>query len=242
MKLPHFAFYPSDFYMKTMNLSDAQVGRYMRLLCNQWINGPLDSVPVDLQEYFELTEKGYVNMRLEEERVKASSKHKQTSEAAKKRWQERTHKRTNKQPEPEPEPELKQESDNNKSAPKVATSLEDRKDSFRKKVFSYRDKYENDMLEDFCTYWSEHNEGGRKMLFEMKKTFNIGLRLSNWKKKSLEFGVKSEKGVKFPDGWDPEFVKKHCQDQKTWNDYQRHLKSLGLVKKSGPGGLSYGKP
>jgi uncharacterized protein YdaU (DUF1376 family) len=38
-KPPWFKFYPSDFYMGTLDFSNAQVGAYIRLLCRQWDKG-----------------------------------------------------------------------------------------------------------------------------------------------------------------------------------------------------------
>lgn len=43
-KVPWFALYAADFVTSTQRMTDEQVGAYMRLLCDQWINGP---VPID---------------------------------------------------------------------------------------------------------------------------------------------------------------------------------------------------
>lgn len=91
MKLPYFAFWASDFYSKTMNLTDEEVGKYIRLLCNQWINGPLKKVPKELKFLFKKTPEGYINERLESEREYATKKHetlsKNGAKGASKRWQ-----------------------------------------------------------------------------------------------------------------------------------------------------------
>jgi len=50
------------------------------------------------------------------------------------------------------------------------------------------------MLVHFIDYWTESNEGGRKMKFEMQKTFDIGRRLVKWRDNDKEWnGVKSSK-------------------------------------------------
>jgi hypothetical protein len=36
------------------------------------------------------------------------------------------------------------------------------------------------MLRDFYDYWTETNEGGRKMRFEMQKVFDMKRRLKTW--------------------------------------------------------------
>ena len=71
-------------------------------------------------------------------------------------------------------------------------SLEERKENFRKSLIPYLETYGKEMLRAFFDYWSESNEGGKKMLFEMKKTFNLNLRLSNWKAKENSFKKQSE--------------------------------------------------
>tara|TARA_R110000803_G_scaffold52326_2_gene107732 strand:- start:8432 stop:9148 length:717 start_codon:yes stop_codon:yes gene_type:complete len=73
-KTPFFAFYPADFIMNTSRLSDEMVGKYIRLLCDQWVNGSLemDQVPQALAKYYtEAPGNMFYNERLEEERIKA---------------------------------------------------------------------------------------------------------------------------------------------------------------------------
>ena len=48
--------------------------------------------------------------------------------------------------------------------------------------------------EAFSDYWTEHNEGGQKMLFEMKKTFNIKRRMFTWKKNESKFKSNTSSG------------------------------------------------
>lgn len=83
MKLPHFPFYASDFYMKTIDLTPEQLGNYIRLLCRQWINGPLKSIPKDLQGFFTETKSGWINNRLEKERIKSERIYNQKVNAGK---------------------------------------------------------------------------------------------------------------------------------------------------------------
>ncbi len=66
-------------------------------------------------------------------------------------------------------------------------SIEERKRDFANKIAFYKEEYSRDQLRAFFEYWSEHNEGGNKMLFEKRETFNIELRL-----KRFRFG--SQKG------------------------------------------------
>lgn len=84
-KTPYFKFFPSDFIGGTFTLDHEQVGAYMRLLCQEWMTGPLDDKTIrkvlgknsaqlweELVEKFRKLDDGrYVNDRLEDERNKA---------------------------------------------------------------------------------------------------------------------------------------------------------------------------
>lgn len=79
-------------------------------------------------------------------------------------------------------------------------SLEERKKQFGKDLVPYIEKYGKEMIRDFFDYWTEHNEGGKKMRWEIAKAksgvFNISGRLATWKKKQDEgtFSGKRRKG------------------------------------------------
>lgn len=66
-------------------------------------------------------------------------------------------------------------------------SMEERKKEFEQKVEAFRNVYPVEMIKDFCAYWTEHNEGGKKMRFEMEKIFNISRRLGTWKRNTERF-------------------------------------------------------
>ena len=60
---------------------------------------------------------------------------------------------------------------------------------FRKKAFmeeckTFGDKYDHEMIISFYNYWAQENRSGRKMLFEMQKTWNTAMRLKNWENRS----------------------------------------------------------
>ncbi|MCK5137819.1 MAG: hypothetical protein KAR19_18685 [Bacteroidales bacterium] len=77
--------------------------------------------------------------------------------------------------------------------------LEERKQEFRAKIFSsdFIAKYSDDMLRAFFEYWSEHNEGGRKMKWELTQAFDINRRLSTWKKNEPRFNSSYKKSSNF---------------------------------------------
>lgn len=78
----------------------------------------------------------------------------------------------------------KEETTNVVSLPKKST-LEERKKSFAEKLEPYLTKYGRDMLNDFYSYWTEHNDGGYKMRFEKERTFQVSRRLDTWKRNDL---------------------------------------------------------
>ena len=70
--------------------------------------------------------------------------------------------------------------------------LEERKKSFYQKVGTiYSDFYKKELLLEFCEYWTEHNEGGKKMRFEMQKVFDLNRRVKTWYRNSIKFNGQS---------------------------------------------------
>lgn len=52
---------------------------------------------------------------------------------------------------------------------------------------SFGDKYDHEMISSFYFYWAQENRSGRKMRFEMEKTWNTGMRLKNWENRSYQY-------------------------------------------------------
>lgn len=62
-----------------------------------------------------------------------------------------------------------------------AKTIDERRNDFMFKIADVgKGVYPDNMLRAFFDYWSESNENGRKMLFEMKKTFDVKKRLAKW--------------------------------------------------------------
>lgn len=61
-------------------------------------------------------------------------------------------------------------------------TLEERKADFAEKLKPYLGQYGKDMLNNFYRYWTEINDGGKKMRFEMEKVFQLSSRLVTWHK------------------------------------------------------------
>ena len=75
-------------------------------------------------------------------------------------------------------------------------------------VNKFKDKYKQDMIDDFSNYWTEKNMTTGKMKYEMQNTFDISRRLSRWHKYSFEFNSKSSEVVVSDD-----IVEKNYQEQ-----------------------------
>jgi len=84
-----------------------------------------------------------------------------------------------------------EESDAAKAA-HTQKSLEDREKEFMELVAKNLDSYPKEMLRAFYDYWTEKNEGGRRMRFEMQKVFDIKKRLVTWKNNDKVDRIKRE--------------------------------------------------
>jgi len=81
--------------------------------------------------------------------------------------------------------------DKNDKNDKVLVS---KKIKFEKEVMVYKDKYPEDMLKSFISYWSELNQSKTKMRVQMEKTWETGRRLAYWASndRSMNNGVSTE--------------------------------------------------
>ena len=58
---------------------------------------------------------------------------------------------------------------------------------------TFGDKYDHEMINSFYNYWAQENRSGRKMLFEMQKTWNTAMRLKNWENRSYQYDNEAAK-------------------------------------------------
>tara|TARA_R110000868_G_scaffold128010_2_gene335940 strand:- start:555 stop:1271 length:717 start_codon:yes stop_codon:yes gene_type:complete len=61
-------------------------------------------------------------------------------------------------------------------------TFEQREKDFMTKLAPFVETYGKEMLRDFYNYWTERNENGKKMRFEMQKVFQHERRLITWSK------------------------------------------------------------
>ncbi len=78
---------------------------------------------------------------------------------------------------------------------KATKSIEQRKIEFSSSLNPYLEKYTpefglngaKEMLNKFYVYWSEHNPDGKKMFWEMKKTWDLAARIRTWANNQRNF-------------------------------------------------------
>ena len=65
-------------------------------------------------------------------------------------------------------------------------AIKDRKQTFVALIQKHSAGYDRAMLNEFYSYWTEMNEGGKKMRYEMQRVFDVKRRLKTWHQKDLE--------------------------------------------------------
>lgn len=112
-------------------------------------------------------------------------------ESALKRWsdanalQMESKSNANRREEKREEEKKKEEKKEEIGAGKPAT-IEERSLIFMDKCAEQLGTYSKETLRAFYDYWTEMNEGGRRMRFEMQKVFDIKKRLITWQKNELK--------------------------------------------------------
>ena len=74
------------------------------------------------------------------------------------------------------------------TAANTAKPIEERKKDLTEKLKPFLGKYGKDMLNAFYRYWTEINDGGKKMRFEMEKVFQVSSRLATWYENNHKYG------------------------------------------------------
>ena len=66
-------------------------------------------------------------------------------------------------------------------------TIEERENDFMNSIAPYVSEYGKEMCRKFYEHWTEKNQGGTKMKFEMQKTWEVGKRLKTWFDNSKNF-------------------------------------------------------
>ena len=72
-----------------------------------------------------------------------------------------------------------------KEEDKVQLTILNRESDFKNSLQPFLEQYGKDLLNDFYLYWTEKKPKGKKMLFELQKTFDIERRLARWSKNNF---------------------------------------------------------
>jgi hypothetical protein len=67
--------------------------------------------------------------------------------------------------------------------------IEVRKQKFKESIYPFAEEFTPTTCKAFFEYWSEKNTNGKKMRFEMQKTFELSLRLKTWKEREKNYGA-----------------------------------------------------
>lgn len=80
---------------------------------------------------------------------------------------------------------------------KEKLSLQERKISFITSIRQeFAREYPQELLKEFCDYWTEHSESATKMRFEKEKFFDFKKRLKRWLNNSRKYhGKQSETNI-----------------------------------------------
>tara|TARA_R100001594_G_scaffold148865_1_gene205134 strand:+ start:2853 stop:3317 length:465 start_codon:yes stop_codon:yes gene_type:complete len=81
--------------------------------------------------------------------------------------------------------------DYNKQQAKLQDNFEKRLEKFKASVYEFKTEHDTSMLGEFIEYWTEPNKSGKKMRFELEKTWKLSMRLKKWKRNG--FGKKEDK-------------------------------------------------
>ena len=86
---------------------------------------------------------------------------------------------------PKEEEEEEKEQVEEKEEEKVKVII-DREAEFKNSLQPFLEEFGKEVLNNFYLYWTEKKPKGRKMLFEMQKTFDIKRRLDRWDKNNFK--------------------------------------------------------
>jgi hypothetical protein len=203
MKDPAVLFYTQDFLTGTFLMTDAQVGKYIRLLCLQQQNGGLSEKEMlkicgekddEIWAKFECENGHYFNKRM----LIETKKRKEFTEG---RLKNLSHMDSH--------VEICNKKDEIRNKNKEVV--------FKSEVFEFSEKYPEAMLNKFCNYWTEKNKNG-KLRFEFEKTFEISRRLATWASRDKDI----QKTIQ-PLTYD-EMLEKSKFNPDFWKDYKAVLR------------------
>lgn len=192
-KDPAFLFYPNDWLGGTMTFTRAHKGAYMDLLMCQFNHGRMK-----LQDIKDVLGSDYESMW--ESKLKSKFKVDNSGNFFSERLEFEKDKRKNftKSRRDNLKTTDNKDSDmNTHTSSRMENENENRNENtieHRRRIFndtviliSVDKNFPQEMTREFISYWTEHNQNGKKMRFEMQKVFDIGRRLGTWQRNNKNF-------------------------------------------------------
>jgi len=199
-ELPYFQFEPSEWQNGDIQMAsnEAKIA-FIEILCSYWqrlgslpyafalqrhCNGKENALRelIDCNAIKEI--EGQIVISFLDSQLKGlESKSQKARESANKRWNKgenanaiRTHTKRNA---------------NRIEENRIEEIKESKEAVFKKNLLTFKENYTLELLEKFFLYWTEKNPNGKKMKFEMQKTFDIERRLLTWSKNEKNFNGNS---------------------------------------------------
>tara|TARA_R110000868_G_scaffold402189_1_gene678315 strand:+ start:264 stop:950 length:687 start_codon:yes stop_codon:yes gene_type:complete len=206
-ELPYFKFEPTEYLTGDITLcSDSAQGVFIQLCCFYWSKSCSISLAIakqrfnnclnDLNQLLEfdiikVDEKDYININFLDEQMESfisiSSKRAESGRkgAIAKQMPSKSKASANIE-----EKRRVEEIREDKSI--LKKDILERKNEFSLQSNQFKNNYSEKIIKEFIDYWTESNLQGKKMKYEMQKTFDINLRLKKWYENSLKFGQNSK--------------------------------------------------
>jgi len=206
-ELPYFKFEPTEYLTGDITLcSDSAQGVFIQLCCFYWSKSCSISLAIAKQRFnkcldelnqllefdiIKVDENDYININFLDEQMETfisiSSKRAESGRKGAKAKQLPSKSKASANIE-----EKRREEEIREDKRKVNKSILERKNEFSLLANQFKNKYSEKMINDFIRHWTESNLQGKKMKFEMQKTFDVNLRLQKWYENSLKFAQNSK--------------------------------------------------
>lgn len=198
-ELPYFKFEPTEYLTGDITLcSDSAQGVFIQLCCFYWSKSCSISLAIAKQRFnkcldelnqllefdiIKVDENDYININFLDEQMETfisiSSKRAESGRKGAKAKQLPSKSKAN----ANIEDKIREE----KIRVNKIKDIIERKNEFSLLTNQFKNNYSEKIIKEFIDYWTESNLQGKKMKFEMQKTFDINLRLKKWYENSLKF-------------------------------------------------------
>jgi len=186
-KDPAFLFYPGDWMGGTSTFTRAHKGAYMDLLMAQHNNGHLSIQDIEIvlgSDFEEMWESKLKSKFIQDDNgLYFNKKLKEVME--KRRVFTKSREKNLKGKKPHKDKHMESQVDNHmENENENRNIIKDREEIFKSEVEKFKN-YPAYILKEFFEYWSEQNPSGKKMRFELEKTWDLKRRLSRWSANSV---------------------------------------------------------